>query len=256
MWPTRTLRSSIMPVAVLAVLLAGAARADDQAAEPENPADEAPLELTTGEPLDLTTPEPENGWPTRTKPFAPKPSASLWDGKIGIDYRKPSIPGADFYPDQLANGAIPDQSTGAAWATLTAPGLEAPLGWDKTSIETRVDPSQEQGKLGTTLSRSVPVGDNVSVTLQNGLTVTRTLPSAAAPRQGWASSQALRFELLPTDTSVSVGADISSGDDKWLRTLSAEQKLFGGPVSVTGTVSETPGGDHSKSLKAGFKRTW
>ena len=256
MWPTRTLRSSIMPVAVLAVLLAGAARANDQAAEPENPADEAPLELTTDEPLDLTTPEPENGWPTRTKPFAPKPSASLWDGKVGIDYRKPSIPGADFHPDQLANGAIPDQSTGAAWATLTAPGLETPLGWDKTSIETRVDPAQEQGKLGTTLSRSVPVGDRVSVTLQNGLTVTRTLPSAAAPRQGWASSQALRFELLPTDTSVSVGADISSADDKWLRTLSAEQKLFGGPVSVTGSVSETPGGDHSKSLKAGFKRTW
>ena len=256
MWPIRTLRSSIMPVAVLAILLAGAARADDQAAEPENPADEAPLELMTDEPLDLTTPEPENGWPTRTKPFAPKPSASLWDGKVGIDYRKPSIPGADFQPDQLANSAITDQSPGVAWATVTAPGLEAPLGWDKTSIETRVDPSQEQGKLGTTLSRSVPVGDSVSVTLQNGLTVTRTLPSAAAPRQGWASSQALRFELLPTDTSVSVGADISSTDDKWLRTLSAEQKLFGGPVNVTGTVSETPGGDHSKSLKAGFKRTW
>jgi hypothetical protein len=106
------------------------------------------------------------------------------------------------------------------------------------------------------LSRSVPVGDEVSVTLENGVSVTRTLPHVSAPGQGWASSQALRFNILPTDTSVSVGAAISSTEDKWLRSLSAEQKLFGGPVSVTGSVSETSSGDHSKSLRAGFKRTW
>src|SRR5262249_25369775 len=74
----------------------------------------------------------------------------------GIDYSKPSIPAVTFQPDQLLAGAVPDQSSGVAWATITAPGFEAPLGWDKTSIETRADPSQEQGKLGTTLSRSVP----------------------------------------------------------------------------------------------------
>ncbi len=144
-----------------------------------------------------------------------------------------------FQPEQLLAGAVPDQSTGVAWATITAPGFEAPLGWDKTSIETRVDPSQEQGKLGTTLSRSVPLGDDVSLTLQNGVSMTRALPNAAGQAHSWASSQALRFNILPTDTSVSLGADISSIDDKWLRTLSAEQKLFGGPFSVTGSVSET-----------------
>jgi opacity protein-like surface antigen len=254
MRPTRILRSSIMPVAVLALLLGSAAQAADQADEPETTAEEAAVEVTTDEPLDLTTPEPENGWPTRTKPSAPKPSASAWDGKAGIDYRKPHIPGADFQPDQLAAGAIPDQSTGVAWATIT--GGQLPLGWDKASIDTRVDPSQERGQFGTTLSRSVPVGEEVSVTLENGVSVTRTLPDVSAPGQGWASSQALRFNILPTDTSVSVGAGISSGDEKWRRTLSAEQKLFGGPVSVTGSVSETPSGDHSKSLRAGFKRTW
>jgi len=156
----------------------------------------------------------------------------------------------------LLAGAVPDQSSGVAWATITAPGFEAPLGWDKTSIETRVDPSHEQGKLGTTLSRSVPVGDDVSLTLQNGVSMTRSLPNAAGQAHSWATSQALRFNFLPTDTSVSFGADISSIDDKWLRTLSAEQKLFGGPFSVTGSVSETATGDLSKSLKAGFKRTW
>jgi hypothetical protein len=75
----------------------------------------------------------------------------------------------------LPAGAVPDQSTGIAWATVTAPGLEAPLGWDETSIETRIDPSQEQSKLGTTLSRSVPVGDDISLTVQNGVSITRPL---------------------------------------------------------------------------------
>jgi hypothetical protein len=95
------------------------------------------------------------------------------------------------------------------------------------------------------------------VTLQNGIAVTRTLPSAAQPAsQSWASSQALRFTLLPSDTTLSVGTSISSTDDKWLRKLSAEQKLFGGPLSVTGAVSETAAGDTAKSLTAGFKQTW
>jgi hypothetical protein len=227
---------------------------DDQ---PESPANETTPERADGEPLDLSTPDPGS---TRFK-AAGSPGSSRsdsgWDGKAGVDYRKPSIPAADLQPAQLVAGAIPDQSTGVAWANVTAPGLDSPLGWDKTSIETRVDPSQEQGRLGTTLSRSVPVGDNLAVTLQNGVSVTRTLPSTAqAASQSWASSQAVRFNILPTDTTVSFGADISSTDEKWSRTLSAEQKLFGGPFSVTGSVGEAASGETSKSLKAGFKRTW
>src|SRR5262245_1777830 len=207
-------------------------------------------------PLDLSTPEPDSGKLKGMTPFADRASALDWNGKAGIDYSKPSIPAVTFQPDQLLAGAVPDQSTGVGWAAITAPGLETPLGWDKAAIDTRVDPSHEQGKLGTTLSRSVPVGDDVSLTLQNGVSMTRSLPNATGPVHSWATSQALRFNFLPTDTSVSFGGDISSTDDKWLRTLSAEQKLFGGPFSVTGSVSETATGDLSKSLKAGFKRTW
>jgi hypothetical protein len=233
-------------------LLAGPALA--QAEDPAN--DEAALELPADASLDLSTPEFEPGKLTPTAPFAEKPPASDWAGKVGIDYSKPAIPAVTFQPEQLLAGAVPDQSTGVAWATITAPGFEAPLGWDKTSIETRVDPAQEQSKLGTTLSRSVPIDDSVSLTLQNGVSITRPLPNASSQVHGWATSQALRFNILPTDTSVSLGADISSTDDKWLRTLSAEQKLFGGPFSLTGSVSETATGDLSKSLKAGFKRSW
>jgi len=228
---------------------------NQSADQPENPTDEATPELPADAPLDLSM--PDNGKLKAINPFAARTSTPDWSGKVGVDARKPAIAATEFQPEHLTAGAIPDQSTGVAWANVTAPGLDAPLGWDKTSIDTRLDPSQEQGKLGTTLSRSVPVGENFSVTLQNGVAVTRTLPSGAQPpSQSWASSQAVRFNILPTDTTLSVGANISTTDDKWLRTLSAEQKLFGGPVSITGTVSETPSGEASKSLKAGFKRTW
>jgi hypothetical protein len=239
-------------LALALALLPAAARG--QAAD--HPNDEAPLELPADAPLDLSTPELDAGKLAPSNPFPRTPPASDWAGKAGVDYSKPAIPAVMFQPEQLLAGAVPDQSPGVAWATVTAPGLEAPLGWDKTSIETRIDPTQEQSKLGTTLSRSVPVGDDISLTLQNGVSITRALPNAAGQAHSWASSQALRFNILPTDTSVSLGADMSSTDDKWLRTLSAEQKLFGGPFSVTGSVSETPGGDMSKSLKAGFKRSW
>ena len=92
--------------------------------------------------------------------------------------------------------------------------------------------------------------------LQNGLAVSSPLPNATTRNHGWTSNQSLRFNVLPTDTSVSLGANISSTDEKWLPSLSAEQKLFGGPFSVTGSVSETPTGETSKSLTAGFKRQW
>jgi hypothetical protein len=260
MQPSRMLRACAVAQPLVALLLvalslAGVARADEPCSS----------ECPAGEPLDLSTPDPGGSTLRAVDPL--KPSAPTWQSpawenpawqsKVGIDYRKPAIPAVEFQPDQLVAGAIPDQSTGVAWANVNAPGLDMPLGWDKTVIETRLDPSQEQGKLGTILSRSVPVGENFAVTLQNGVSVTRTLPSPAQPpSQIWASSQALQLNLLPTDTSVSLGTSVSSTDDKWLRSLSAEQKLFGGPFSVTGSVSETASGELSKSLKAGFKRTW
>ena len=207
------------------------------------------------EPLDLTTPEPGSRR-LKAKSNA-SPVGSAWDGKAGIDKRRPSITAADWLPEQLAAGAIPDQSAGVAWANVSAPGLDSPLSWDKASIDTRLDPTQEQGKVGTTLTRSVPMSDDLALTLQNGVSLTQTLPSAGQPAvHSWASSQAVRFNIRPTDTTLSVGADITSTDERWLRTLSAEQKLFGGPVSVTGAVSETASGESAKSVKGTFKRTW
>jgi hypothetical protein len=248
--PTEILRLGAIVTALLAGLQPGAARADELAA----PADETTLEAMDEAPLDLSTPEPEPSKGRLTSPRALRPPANGWGATLGIDDRKASIPAAEWQPEPLIAATIPDRTTGVGWANVTAP---APLGWDKTTIETRLDPAQEEGKVGTMLSRAVPVGEDMLLTLQNGVSVTRVLPGTAQPPwQSWASSQALRLNIVPTDTTVAIGADISSGDDKWLHSLSAEQKLFGGPVSITGALSETPSGDTSTSLKAGFKRTW
>jgi hypothetical protein len=262
MRPAITLRPRALSALLLALICASAVRVeplDAAADEPQQQMDDESVPQLGDEPLDLSTPIVELRVGKATIPLARPGASTGWDAKVGVDYRKPSIPAAEFQPGELTAGAIPDQSTGVAWANVTAPGLDSPLGWDKTAIETRLDPAQEQGRLGATLSRSVPFGESFAVTLQNGYSVTRTHPDATAPAgaaQSWATSQALRFNVLPTDTSLSLGAAISSTDDKWLRTLSAEQKLFGGPLSVTGSVSETASGDTSKSLRAGFKRTW
>ena len=125
MHPRRMLPLCALPMA-LSLLLAPA-----RAQVPEPSKEEAPPELPADAPLDLSTPEPEAGALKPTTPLADKPSTPEWINKAGIDYSKPAIPAVTFQPDQLLAGAVPDQSTGVGWATITAPGLEAPLGWTR-----------------------------------------------------------------------------------------------------------------------------
>jgi len=135
------------------------------------------------------------------------------------------------------------------------PRLAARLGQDRDR-----DPARSGAGAGQARRHLEPVGPARRGRRRHPAerySVTRAHPDAAASAaQSWATNQALRFNVLPTDTSFSLGAATSSTDDKWLRTLSAEQKLFGGPLSVTGSVSETASGDTSKSLRAGFRQTW
>jgi hypothetical protein len=51
------------------------------------------------------------------------------------------------------------------------------------------------------------------------------------------------------------GQSLSTTDDKWLRKVGAEQKLFDG-VTVSGSIGETAQGTANKSISAGFKRSW
>jgi len=161
---SRMLRLCAIPTALL--LFTGVARGQ----VPATP--DTAFGLPGNEPLDLSTPLPDESKHKTVNPFASMPPASDWSSKAGIDYRKPSFPAADPQPGALTAGSFPDQSNGVAWATVTAPGFQFPLGWDQTSIETRVDPSQQQSKVGTTLSRSVH-GRKVAALAERGAEAVR-----------------------------------------------------------------------------------
>jgi hypothetical protein len=201
--------------------------------------------------------------------------------KVGVDLGLAPPPSQQPAPvAYLQSGpAVQDGSSGAAWANLTLPGSPLPLAWDKTSLDARLDPLHEQSRIGSTLSRTLRLGDSVSMTLQNGYAVTQSLantppvqqpfdPMAISPRPGtgaptalpapqiWSNDDVVRLSLSSTGTTFSVGTKVQSTDDRWLPSLSAEQKLFNGPVSVTGAITERPAGDANKSIMAGFKQTW
>lgn len=189
-----------------------------------------------------------------------QPLSPFWDTRIGADMtvaRQPSTM-SELLAEKVANGGNTPQSTGTAWAAITAPGVGSI--WDKTAVEARVDPGQEQSRLGTSLSKSLPLSDQYSLTLQNGYNVTQQgivpVPGIVArPERSYQTEQSAKLSIADTGTSLIAGQTLSSTDEKWLRKIGAEQKLFDG-VSITGSIGETPLGAANKSLTAGFKRSW
>ena len=62
----------------------------------------------------------------------------------------------------------------------------------QTALDARIDPGQEKSQVAATLSRTLPLNGNVSVTLQDKYSLTQTLPGnsrgrAALERRGVAS---------------------------------------------------------------------
>jgi len=207
----------------------------------------------------------EMSWSSRDKPngsaavTVKQPLSPFWDARLGADMtvtRQPPTTMSELLSEKLANGGNAPQSSGAAWAAVTAPGVGSI--WDKTAIEARVDPSQEQSKLGTSVSKSLPLNEHYSLTLQDGYNV---IQQGIAPVPGIAgrpiyqTEQSAKLSIADTGTSLIAGQTLSSTDDKWLRKVGAEQKLFDG-VSISASVGETPLGTTNKSLTAGFKRSW
>jgi hypothetical protein len=207
----------------------------------------------------------EMSWSSKDKPngsavSVKQPLSPFWDTRIGADMtvaRQPTTM-SELLSEKAANGGNAPQSSGTAWAAATAPGVGSI--WDKTAIEARVDPSQEQSKLGTSLSKSLPLGEQYSLTLQNGYNFTQQgvmlLPGIAAhPLRNYQTEQSAKLSIADTGTSFLAGQSLSSTDDKWLRKIGAEQKLFDG-VNISASIGETPLGATNKSLSAGFKRSW
>jgi hypothetical protein len=184
----------------------------------------------------------------------------FWDTRTGADMtvtREPTTM-SELVAEKAANGGAVPQSSGSAWATIIAPGAGSI--WDKTAVEARVDPGQEQSKLGTSLSKLVPLSEQYSLTLQNGYSMVQQgivpVPGIAAhPTRNYETEQSAKLSISETGTSLTAGQTLSSNDDKWLRKFGAEQKLSDG-INVSGAIGETAQGTTSKSISAGFKRSW
>jgi hypothetical protein len=140
------------------------------------------------------------------------------------------------------------------------------------SVDARVDPSNEQGKLGTTLRQSIPLGRQFAVTVQDTYSVTGTLsqpsagpadmplmalPSAAAAptSQVFGNERAVKFNILPTGTTLGAGLTTVSNDPVTHNTFSAEQKLYG-PLQITTAVTDFGQTTSNKKVSAGFKLNW
>ena len=185
----------------------------------------------------------------------------FWDTRIGADMtvaRQGSATTSEQLSEKLANGGSLPQSSGTAWAAITAPGVASI--WDTTAVEARVDPASEQSKFGTSLSKSLPISEHYSLTLKNDYNLIQQgivpVPGIVShPARSHETDQSARLSIAETGTSFMAGQTLSASDDKWLRKVGAEQKLFDG-VTISGSIGETPSGTASKSLSAGFKRSW
>jgi hypothetical protein len=185
----------------------------------------------------------------------------FWDARIGADMtvaRQGTLTAQEVLSEKLANGGSVPQSTGTAWAAITAPGVGSI--WDKTSVEARVDPLADQSKVGTSLSKSLPLNEQYSLTLQNGYNLIQQgivpVPGIIShPIRSYETDQSAKLSITDTGTSFMAGQTLSTADDKWLRKVGAEQKLFDG-VTISGSVGETPSGAVNKSFGAGYKRSW
>src|SRR5439155_8837297 len=209
----------------------------------------------------------EMSWSSRDKPngsaavTVKQPLSPFWDARLGADMtvtRQPPTTMSELLSEKLANGGNLPQSSGTAWAAITAPGVGSI--WDKTAVEARVDPAQEQSKLGTSLSKSLPLTEQYLLTLQNGYNVIQqgVVPVPGIPGhpvRNYETDQTAKLSVAGTGTSLMAGQTLSTADDKWLRKVGAEQKLFDG-VSISGSIGETPSGAANKSITAGFKRSW
>jgi hypothetical protein len=200
---------------------------------------------------------------------------TIWETKIGTDVSLAAQP-STLPSENFATGTTSSASTGTLWGSITMPGFQ-PLGFDKTSLEARVDGAKDEGKIGAAVSRTVPFGQSFSMTWQNGYSVTQplaqtgsTTPSSlplvtnaspslmgslATPMQARTVDQTLKFNVAPWGTTFSAGASSSNLDNQWHNKLSIEQTVAG-PLKVTTSVEDPGSAIPNKSITAGFKKTW
>jgi hypothetical protein len=124
----------------------------------------------------------------------------FWDTRIGADMtvaRQGTATTSELLSEKLANGGSLPQSSGTAWAR-SRPGVGSI--WDQTAVEARVDPGSEQSRLGTSLSKSLPLGEQYSVTLKNDYNL---IQQGIVPVPGIVSHPARSYETDQSARSAS-----------------------------------------------------
>ena len=185
------------------------------------------------------------------------------NAKVGADLGTGAAPTPYYEPDRPIAAA--GRNTGAAWASVDVTST--------ASIDARVDPTADQGRLATTLKHSVPFGSNYSLTMQNSSGVTNTIgaPAATAPAglpmmtlprttntgaaQTWDDQPSLKFDVLSTGTSLSAGLARTSTDPVVHNRIGAEQKLYG-PLHLNTAVTDVGEATENKSIGATIKFGW
>jgi hypothetical protein len=194
------------------------------------------------------------------------------DTRIGADMtvaRQPSIlTSSELLSEKLANGGSQPQSSGTAWAAITAPGVGSI--WDKTAVEARLDPAQEQSKLGTSLSKSLPLTEQYSLTLQNGYNVIQQgmvpVPGIPGhPVRNYETDQTARLSIAPAPVSSLAGrcrprttnGSARSAPNRNCSTPSASRARSAKPYPAPRTRASPPGSSAAgKPVAAGFNHNW
>ncbi len=190
------------------------------------------------------------------------------DSNVGADVNLAAPASSVYQPDKpLPGTTTSDRGSAAAWASVGVPNV--------ASVDARLDQGSDQGKIGGTLKHSVPVGKDLSVTLEDNYSVIENFnfnpatSTAAAPTtatlagpapvtpapQVYDNARSVKFNVAPTGTTFGAGWTTASNDPVTHNTLSADQKLFG-PLHVTTSVTD-PGQTYvNKTITAGFKLNW
>ena len=192
--------------------------------------------------------------------------AADWEANVGADLKTAPPPATSFAPGKPFPGTADDAGSAAAWISIGVLNL--------ASVDARLDPANDQGKLGGTLKHSVPIGKDVSVTVQDTYTVTETFspptaatgpaglpllaaapPAADSQEQTQVYGSEKSVKLAITGTTFAAGVTTASNDPVTHNTLSVDQKLFG-PLHVTTAVSDIGQPVTNKRITAGFKLNW
>ena len=186
------------------------------------------------------------------------------DAKVGADFNVAPPPPETYQPNKPMPGSAAASSNSAAWASL---GLD-----NLASVDARVSQGNDEGKLGTTLQRSVPFGSRFSVTVHDTYSLREAfatqnsapagLPIMTLPQQSvsgstpvYSNDRGVKFNILPTGTTLSAGLANVSNDPITHNSLSADQQVYG-PLHVTTSVNDLGTTIESKKITAALKLNW